>query len=135
MKRLIFLFSLLLAASVAGAQAPYRVVFDITSKDSLSQKAVMRWVNEIAAAHPDAQLEIVFYGQSLNMVTKGSPLTDAVKNAASNKIVSFKVCAMAMQRNNIIESQLLPGVTVVPDGIYEIISRQHDGWGYIKVAL
>lgn len=135
MKRLILLFSLLLATVLAGAQAPYRVVFDITSKDSVAQKAVMRWVNEIAAAHPNAQLEVVYYGQSLNMVTQGSPLADAVKNAATKKIASFKVCAMAMQRNNVTESQLLPGVTIVPDGIYEIVSRQHDGWAYIKVSL
>ena len=39
-----------------------------------------------------------------------------------------------MKRNNVNESGLLPGVKVVPDGIYEIISKQHAGWGYIKVA-
>jgi intracellular sulfur oxidation DsrE/DsrF family protein len=25
-------------------------------------------------------------------------------------------------------------VEIVPDGIYEIISKQRDGWGYIKVS-
>jgi intracellular sulfur oxidation DsrE/DsrF family protein len=50
------------------------------------------------------------------------------------KDVSFKVCALAMKRNKIDKSQLLPGVQVVPDGIYEIISKQRDNWGYIKVA-
>jgi intracellular sulfur oxidation DsrE/DsrF family protein len=39
-----------------------------------------------------------------------------------------------MKRQHIDESQLLPGVETVPDGIYEIISKQRDGWGYIKVA-
>jgi uncharacterized protein len=52
----------------------------------------------------------------------------------SKKDVSIKVCALAMKRQNVDESQLLPGVQVVPDGIYEIISKQRDGWGYIKVA-
>ena len=32
------------------------------------------------------------------------------------------------------KSQLLEGVGTVPDGIYEIISKQHQGWGYIKAA-
>jgi hypothetical protein len=41
---------------------------------------------------------------------------------------------MTMKRNNVDKSQLLPGVEIVPDGIYEIISKQHEGWGYIKVA-
>jgi intracellular sulfur oxidation DsrE/DsrF family protein len=41
---------------------------------------------------------------------------------------------MTMKRNNISKEQLVPGVEVVPDGIYEIVSKQHDGWGYIKVG-
>jgi intracellular sulfur oxidation DsrE/DsrF family protein len=29
---------------------------------------------------------------------------------------------------------LLPGVKTVPDAIYELISKQADGYGYIKVT-
>jgi uncharacterized protein len=29
---------------------------------------------------------------------------------------------------------LLPGVGTVPDGIYEIVAKQQDRWGYIKVV-
>ncbi len=50
------------------------------------------------------------------------------------KDVSLKVCAITMKRNNLDKSQLIPGIEMVPDGIYEIISKQRDGWGYIKVA-
>jgi intracellular sulfur oxidation DsrE/DsrF family protein len=39
-----------------------------------------------------------------------------------------------MKNNNIGKDQLIAGVDVVPDGIYEIISRERDGWGYIKAA-
>jgi len=39
-----------------------------------------------------------------------------------------------MKNNNITADQLLPGIHVVPDGIYEIISKQRAGWGYIKAA-
>jgi intracellular sulfur oxidation DsrE/DsrF family protein len=44
------------------------------------------------------------------------------------------VCAVALKNNNLDKSQLLPGVETVPDGIYEIISKQHEGWGYIKAS-
>ena len=36
-------------------EKPYRVVFDLTSRDSLDQKAVMRWIREVSAASPDVQ--------------------------------------------------------------------------------
>jgi intracellular sulfur oxidation DsrE/DsrF family protein len=50
-----------------------------------------------------------------------------------NPNVTFKVCAVALRNNSVDTSQLLPGVETVPDGIYEIVSKQQDGWGYIKV--
>jgi intracellular sulfur oxidation DsrE/DsrF family protein len=77
----------------------------------------------------------VIYGQGLALVTKeGSSQQSEIARLSSMKDVSFKVCALSMKRNNIDKSQLLPGVEVVPDGIYEIISKQRDNWGYIKVA-
>jgi hypothetical protein len=113
----------------------YKVVFDITSKDSSSQQAVVREVNLIKSGNPDAQLEVVIYGQALNLVVRDqSSQASAIQQLLALKDVSFKVCAFTMKRNNIDKSMLLPGVEVVPDGIYEIITKQKDGWGYIKVA-
>jgi hypothetical protein len=51
-----------------------------------------------------------------------------------NPKVSFKVCAIAMKNNGIEKSQMLPGVEVVPDGIHELVMRQQENWGYIKVS-
>jgi uncharacterized protein len=38
-----------------------------------------------------------------------------------------------MKRHNVDKTQLLPGVEVVPDAIFEIVTKQSEGWGYIKV--
>jgi intracellular sulfur oxidation DsrE/DsrF family protein len=69
------------------------------------------------------------------MITEGkSIVANDVKNLISNKNISFVVCEASMKRNNVERNQLLPGVETVPDGIYEIITKQGEGWGYIKVA-
>ena len=138
MKKFFLLFVLsafLFAYSFAQSQ-PYNVVFDWTSKDTLVQKAVIRWLTEISKGNPDAKLEVVYYGKSLDMVTQGkSNFATTMKDLQTNKNISFKVCAIAMKNNNIDKSQLLPGVEIVPDGIREIITKQGEGWGYIKAAL
>lgn len=136
MKYVLFVLLLLLGAGVVHAQpTPYKVVFDLTSKDSLDQKAVIRWIKEITSSNPDAKLEIVMYGKGYELVMpeKSAFLAD-VKDDMKNDNVSFAVCQIAMKNNHIDKSQLLPGVRTVPDGIYEIISKQHDQWGYIKVV-
>ncbi len=96
---------------------------------------VIRWINEITSSRPDAKIEIVFYAKGLDMITQGKSIvgTDLKKYAAMEN-VAFKVCEVAMKSNGIDKSQLFPGVQTVPDGIYEIIQKQHDGWGYIKAA-
>ena len=134
MKKSFALFlSLMMAWGFASAQADYKVVFDLTSKDSLDQQAVIRWLKEITNEHADAKLEVVMYAKGVNMVTRDkSAVADAVTQLATNKNISFKVCAIALKNQGIDKSQLLPGVEVVPDGIYEIISKQREGWGYIK---
>jgi len=113
---------------------PYRVVFDLTSRDSLDQKALLRWVTGISAENPKAELEVVMYAKGFEMVMpeKSVVLTE-VKNAMKNPNVKFKVCEVALRNSKTDKSQLLKEVQTVPDGIYEIISKQQQGWGYIKV--
>ena len=133
MKKIAAFFLFTLAVAFASAQADYKVVFDLTSKDSLDQQAVIRWLKEITNERPDAKMEVVMYAKGVNMVTKDkSAVPNDVTQLATNKNISFKVCAIALKNQGIDKSQLLPGVEVVPDGIYEIISKQREGWGYIK---
>jgi intracellular sulfur oxidation DsrE/DsrF family protein len=117
-----------------GDEAPYRVVFDLTSRDSLDQKAVMRWIKEVSASSPKAELEVVMYAKGFELVMpeKSTVMAD-VREALKNPNVTFKVCAIALRNNKVDKSQLLEQVQTVPDGIYEIFTKQRQGWGYIKV--
>ena len=134
-KKYLLLAILISCMHIVFAQSDYRVVFDLTSKDSLDHKAVLRWVNEVAKASPDAKMEVVMYGQGVNMVTKNrSVVEEAVTKLVGNKNISFKVCEVALKNQGISKEQLLPGIEIVPDGIYEIIQKQREGWGYIKAV-
>jgi uncharacterized protein len=137
MKKYILSFSaIMLMAALATAQSPnYKVVFDMSSKDSVNQQAVIREIGLITGSSPDAKLEVVIYGMGLDLALKDrSSQQSAIQKIIADKKASFKVCAITMNRNHIDKSQLVPGIEVVPDGIYEIISKQQEGWGYIKVA-
>lgn len=119
----------------AAQQAPYRVVFDLTSKDTLDQRAAMRWVKEVTTADPNAQVEVVMYGKGFELVMpEKSTFINEVNEAVKNPNVSFRVCEVALRNNKVDRTAILKTVGTVPDGIYEIISKQHQGWGYIKVV-
>ena len=135
MKRALIVAALALSslAFIKRPPQPYRVVFDLTSRDTLDQRAVLRWLKEVGTASPNAQMEVVMYakGMELVMPERSTYLAD-VKEAMKSPNVKFKVCAIALRNNNLDKSQLLPGVEVVPDGIYELVSKQQEHWGYIK---
>jgi intracellular sulfur oxidation DsrE/DsrF family protein len=135
--RRILIVGLLALASAGFASTQrrdYRVVFDLTSRDTLEQKAVLRWLKETSTASPDAQMEVVMYAKGFELVMTDKSLFAAdVREAIKNPKIKFKVCAVALKNNGVDKSQLIPGVETVPDGIYEIVSKQQDHWGYIKV--
>jgi uncharacterized protein len=134
-KNSLLLGVLLMPVFALAQSTPYRVIFDITSGDTAAHKTVIRQVRGISQSRPEAQLEVAIYGDALAMALKDkSIIADAIRELSSNKKASFKVCGATMKRHNVDKAQLLPGVEVVPDAIFEIVTKQHEGWGYIKVA-
>src|SRR3954469_17655933 len=99
MRRLLFvgLVALLSVGFVQSQQQPYRVVFDLTSRDSLDQKAVLRWLKEVGTASPQAQMEVVMYAKGFELVMpERSPFINEVKEAMKSPNVAFRVCAIAL---------------------------------------
>ena len=129
------------SAVVVGVHAqtsqpqPYKVVFDLTSSDPLDQQAVLRWITEVKGVNPKTETEVVMYGRGLDLIIAGKSTHAAdVAKAMSDLHASFRACAIAMKNQQVDKSQLLPNVEIVPDGIGEIVAKQHAGWGYIKVG-
>ena len=135
-RTVLFLLLGVMGLGVMQAQdQSYRVVFDLTSRDSLDQKAVMRWVHEVTESNPKAEVEVVMYGKGFELVMpEKSTVAADVRSAMKNPNVTFKVCQVAMKNNKIEKSQLFTDVQTVPDGIYEIVLKQRSGWGYIKAV-
>jgi hypothetical protein len=135
MRRILLIGLVAVTPTLAHAQQqPYQVVFDLTSRDTLEQKAVLRWLKEVGTASPDARMEVVMYAKGFELVMpERSAYIAEVKEAMKNPNVSFRVCAIALRNSNVAPSQLLSGVQTVPDGIHELVLKQQDHWGYIKV--
>ena len=117
------------------ASKPLRIVFDVTSGDTLVHQAAIRHLNAESKAHPEGQFEVVIYGGALNMLLKDkSSVASGVMKLLDARNVSFMVCEETMHRHKVEKSQLITGVRTVPDGIVEIVEKEAAGWGYIKEA-
>lgn len=134
MKSILFGLAILAFSVNALAQIkPVKIVFDVTSKDTLIHQATMRHVQGMSSAYPESDFEVVVYGGALSMLLKeSSTVSEGINSLFNNEKVSFKVCAQTMKKYDAHSTSLLSGVDIVPDGIIEIVTRQGEGWGYIK---
>lgn len=131
----ILLFLVAVTLQAWAQEKPVKIVFDVTSQDEKAHQSTMRHVKMMSQAYPDSEFEVVVYGGAIAMVlADDSSVAEDITQLKDNDKVTFNVCEATMKRRQIAKSQLLPGVGTVPDGILEIVTKQGEGWGYIKEA-
>ena len=132
-KLLLTIACLFLMFSIYSQNKPVNIVFDVTSADPATHQSTMRHVKIMSSNYPDAKFEVVLYSGSFEMALKEkSFVAHEITSLADNKNVSFMICGMTLKRKEINKSELLPNFEVIPDGILEIVTKQSEGWGYIK---
>ena len=132
---LVIAFSFGILMQSFAQQKPFNIVFDITTNDTTTHQRLIRWINGIVASYPGANVEVVFYGRALDMVVKDkSTVAGDIIKLGTEKKVTFAACQQAMKVFNISKDQLLNGVTTVPDSLHELVTKQAEGYGYIKVT-
>lgn len=134
MKNYIILFIVVMFGAVSQAQkTPIKVVFDVTSGNVDVHKSAARHLRLMSESYPDSEFELVVYSSAYAMVDNNSSSAgETLRKIVNNKNVSIVVCENTLKRNKKGKDDLIPGVTTVPDGIYEIVIKQQQGWGYIK---
>lgn len=134
MKHLSILLFVLFSFFNSGfAQKQHKVVFEITSSDTADHRGVLRSVNNVLKDAPGTKVEIVCHGPAIFMLVKEkTALSDIMQELQTKQGVTFAACNNSMRKNNIDPAQLVSAAHVVPNGVLEVVSKQEDGWGYIK---
>jgi intracellular sulfur oxidation DsrE/DsrF family protein len=111
----------------------HKVVFAVTSGDEADWKMTMGNIrNLISGLKPDTtEVEVVAYSQGLNLVKQGSTLATDIA-ALQELHVRFVACQNSMRMQHVELKDLLAGVEPVPSGIIEVVTKQEQGWAYIK---
>jgi intracellular sulfur oxidation DsrE/DsrF family protein len=137
MKKFILLASFTCSALITlNAQSKqHKIVFEITTPDTAQQRTMLRQINNVAKDAAGTKIEVVCHGQAIFMLVKEKtvllPMMEELKNKQG---VGFAACNNSMRKNNIESSQLVPVANIVPNGVMEVVSKEEDGWSYIKAG-
>jgi len=120
-------------APVLATGKTHHVVFGVTSGDEKDWELTLGNIrNLISGLKPDpVEVEVVAYGPGLSLVKVGSSSAAGIA-ALVEKGVKFVACQNAMRFQHVEAKDLLPGVGQVPAGIIEVVTKQEQGWAYIK---
>lgn len=116
----------------AAAKLRHRIVYDVAAADTAQQAGLMRQLSNVKRHWPDARIEVVVHGKGLPLLLKDKAYKAGALKALQDKGVVFAACQNTMRFLKVTEAELLPGVITVPSAISELVTKQEEGWSYIR---
>jgi intracellular sulfur oxidation DsrE/DsrF family protein len=110
----------------------HKIVFQLTTDDTLAHKALMKQLNNITTVAPGTKIEVVCHGPGLSMLVTGKTVVQEKMQQMKMKGVFFVACEFSMSERNVPKEKIIPEADFVKAGIIEIVTRQEQGWSYIK---
>lgn len=143
MKKLLALLLLagIFAAAAHAQTAPavdkkkHKIVFQLTSSDTLVQKSLVKQLANALDAAPNSKIEVVCHNNGIVFLQKDKTAQAAkIKELAGRGIV-FVACRNTLRERKIADAELVPEAGFVPAGIIEIADKQEKGWAYLKAGF
>lgn len=142
MKKIVLFFVLglvlsapsVLAQNVVSTKA-HKVVFQLTNSDTLAHKALVRQINNLLTAAPNAQIEVVCHNNGIEFLTTAK--TKYAKGIAELKVkgVVFAACENTLRERKIEKTEILTDAIFVPAGVLEVVMKQEEGYSYLKAGF
>jgi intracellular sulfur oxidation DsrE/DsrF family protein len=114
------------------ASNPHRIIFQLSTNDTLAHKALMKQIKNITSVAPDTKIEVVCHGPGLEILVIGKTTVQDKIASFTDKGVNFIACEFSMNERNVSKEKIIPQAKYVKAGIIEIVSKQEQGWSYIK---
>ena len=127
---LLLIFGLSATAPADELPTSEGVVMQATGDRADFKRALMLTSN-MREVLPKAKFEVVVYGANVKLLTAFSDEAPLIQKVLDEGI-QIIACGRSLKSEHIDESDLAPGVTVVPFGAVHIVNRQKQGWQYIK---
>lgn len=138
-RRWVLLVAGLLAVSslftgCANMSGKDRVVIQVSDPDPAKWNLALNNAQNVQQEKGGADkvdVEIVAYGPGIGMLKADATTANRVQAAVKNG-VQVVACQNTMKKMKLTEADMNPSIGYVPGGVIEIMSRQKQGWAYIR---
>jgi len=131
------LFFLLLAASSQAqvvSEKAHKILYQLTDGDPETHKKFIRQINNVLELAPNAQIEVVTHGMGIDLLQNQNNPFEKDLQELSDRGVVFLVCENTMKQRQLSKDKFLKLAGFVPSAILELVTKQEEGWIYIKAG-
>jgi uncharacterized protein len=132
---LLLLFFVSFQGVFAQNMKKYKIVFQLTSNDTLVHKALVKQLQNALNEAPNTKLEVVCHNNGITFLQNSKTKQAESIAALKAKGVDFAACQNTMKERKIEVSEIVPQARFVPAGIIEIADKQSKKWAYIKAGF
>ena len=132
--RSLMLTLLAIAALVAaGSALAEKIVLQVSDGNAVTWNQALNVVSNLREAYgPDTQIELVAFGQGINMLKFDAPVASRLLEAQAKLGAKVYACENSMDRNKLSRNDMAPDVIYVKAGVEHIVMRQREGWINIR---
>jgi intracellular sulfur oxidation DsrE/DsrF family protein len=132
---LLFAFSINAQKNKLDSNKPeHKIVFQLTTGDTTAHKQLIKQFNNILSVSPSIKIEVVCHGAGLDMLISDKTIVEDKIKLLSEKGVVFNACEFSIKERKVDRTKIILVAGFVPAGIIEIVSKQEQGWSYIKAG-
>jgi hypothetical protein len=121
------------ATALKSPQKRHKIVIQVSDNDpakwNLALNNAKNLQDDVGAANVD--IEIVAYGPGIGMLKLESPTGSRVADAIKANI-QVLACENTMRGQKLTRDDMLPALSYVPAGVTEIMTKQSQGWAYLR---
>jgi len=132
---LLFAFSINAQKNILDSNNPeHKIVFQLTTGDTTAHKQLIKQFNNILSVSPSTKIEVVCHGAGLDMLISDKTIVEDKIKLLSEKGVVFNACEFSIKERKVDRIKIILVAGFIPAGIIEIVSKQEQGWSYIKAG-
>jgi len=132
---IIFLASSFLAQAQT-AKTIHQIVIQLNTADTSAWSSTIGNIKNIQKIwSTNLQIEVVVHGKAIDFLVKDKTHLAKEIEALTKDGIQFSACENTMRKHGIDKSAILSFAQTVPSGVVEVISKQEQGWSYLKAGV
>jgi len=126
----------LVAQHKAAGNKTHRVVIQLTSGDTLAWKGALKNITHMFDTWGDkVKIELVAHGSGVEFLVIGKSTQEQKISELAAKGVKFYACENSLKDRKLTPENVLRAASTVPSGVVEVVTKEEEGWSYLKAGF